>query len=303
MLSVTLRQLEYAVAVGRHGGMSAAADALNVSQPALSVAIAQLEQRVGRPLFVRRKGSAFVPSAFGRDFLDEAARLLAGVERLVDPEALLAGIRGPVVIGCFEDLAPMLLAPMLKHLAARRPGIAVSTRVGGFEALCGQLRDGSVDFAVTYDLGLDESFVRRRVALISPHAVVADGHPLAARATVGLEELAGEPLILADQGLSVRHMVGLFRRRGLSPRILHRAASLETMRSLAGNGLGVGLSYTRPAAQISYDGRPLAFVAIDAADAAEPVILVTSAPDAPSPMVADVMEEVAAMPDLPGRSG
>lgn len=51
MLSFTLRQLEYATAVARNGGMTAAAQALNVSQPALSAALAQLETLLGKPLF------------------------------------------------------------------------------------------------------------------------------------------------------------------------------------------------------------------------------------------------------------
>ncbi|EDP61989.1 transcriptional regulator, LysR family protein [alpha proteobacterium BAL199] len=300
MLSVTLRQLEYAVAIGRHGGVVAAAEALRISQPALSVAVAQLEGHLGRPLFVRRKGSSFVPTSFGRGFLEEAADLLAAVERLVDPDAVHPEARRPVVIGCFDDLAPMVLAPMLLHLRSRRPDVAVSIRVGGFEMLSEEVRCSRIDFAVTYDLGLDESFQRRRIALVSPHAVVAHDHPLAARGVVTLAELAGQPLVLADQGLSVRHMIDLFRQRGLSPRVVHRAASLETMRSMAGNGLGVGLSYTRPAALHSYDGRPLAILDIADDAAAEPVIIATSALDPPSPMMQELIEEVAAMRGLPG---
>lgn len=300
MLSVTLRQLEYAVAIVRHGGVVAAAEALRISQPALSVAVAQLEGQLGRPLFVRRKGSSFVPTAYGRGFLEEAAELLAGVERLVDPDAVHPGAGQPVVIGCFDDLAPMVLAPMLLYLRAHRPGIAVSTRVGGFEMLSEEVRCSRIDFAVTYDLGLDEGFDRRRIALIAPHAVVSADHPLAARRVVTLAELAGQPLVLADQGLSVRHMIDLFRQRGLAPRVVHRAASLETMRSMAGNGLGVGLSYTRPAAQHSYDGRPIATLRIADDAAAEPVIIATSALDPPSPMVQELIGEVAAVNWLPG---
>ncbi|MCX8510044.1 MAG: LysR family transcriptional regulator, partial [Rhodobacteraceae bacterium] len=56
MLSITLRQLEYAVAVGRAESVTLAAEALHVSQPALSVALAQLEAQLGQPLFLRRPG-------------------------------------------------------------------------------------------------------------------------------------------------------------------------------------------------------------------------------------------------------
>jgi DNA-binding transcriptional LysR family regulator len=69
---------------------------------------------------------------------------------------------------------------------------------------------------------------------------------------------------------------------------------------MAGNGLGVGLSYTRPAALHSYDGRPLAILDIADDAAAEPVIIATSALDPPSPMMQELIEEVAAMRGLPG---
>ena len=52
MLSTTLRQLDYACAIARHGGLTAAAEALHVSQPALSVALAQIERQLGQQLFL-----------------------------------------------------------------------------------------------------------------------------------------------------------------------------------------------------------------------------------------------------------
>ena len=73
MLSLTLRQIDYATAVARHGGITRAAEALHVSQPALSVALGQVEAAVGQPLFLRRAGgwewarvSSFRASALAR---------------------------------------------------------------------------------------------------------------------------------------------------------------------------------------------------------------------------------------------
>lgn len=302
MLSVTLRQLEYAVAVERHRGVSAAAVALHVSQPALSVAITQLEDRLGESVFIRRKGSPFAPTSFGREFLEEAARLLAGMERLIDPGTRLAAARRPVVIGCFEDLAPLVLAPMLLRLRDRQPETPISTRVGGFEMLFEEMQAGQMDFAITYDLGLDERFVRRQIAAVSPHAIVAKAHPFAARGTVSLAQLAEEKLILADQDLSIRHMIDLFRQRGLTPKIAHRAASLETMRSLAGNGFGIGLCYTRPQTRHSYDGKPLVLLELSDRQVAEPVIVARSAFNAPTRFVQELIEEIAAMTGLTGEA-
>ena len=85
-------------------------------------------------------------------------------------------------------------------------------------------------------------------------------------------DLATEPLVLADQGLSLGHMRALFSTAGLPLRIAHRTASLELLRSYAANGLGIGLSYTNPAARHAQDG--LALVTRPIVDAgSEPLVL------------------------------
>jgi DNA-binding transcriptional LysR family regulator len=293
MLSVTLRQLEYAVAVARHGGVTAAAAALHVSQPALSVALANLEHDLGKPLFLRRRNGPMVPTSFGRAFLDDAARHLAGVAQLMQGEG--AG-NPPVRLACFADLAPVLLAPLLRRLGQALPGIAVTPLSLGFEPLADGLLQGQIDLAITYDLGLDTGFLRHELMRIAPHAVLAATHPLAAGETVSLADLAAEPLILADQGLSLGHMRALFGHQGLNPTIAHRTATLELMRSFAANGLGVGLSYTRPAPDQSYDGRALALRPVRDAGPGEPVVLVQARANPLSHAAVQVADWITAQP-------
>lgn len=251
MLSLTLRQIEYATATARHGGMSAAATALHVSQPALSVALAQLEAHLGQPLFLRRPGGRLMPTPFGQHWLDEAAAALERLSRLADP-ARLAG--QSLRLAVFTDLAATCIGPLL---AQADRGLDLLAEPMGFEELSNALRRGRVDLALTWDLGLEAGIARQVIARIPPHAVLAPDHPLAAHDSLSLTALADQPLILTDQGLSISHMRGLFARAGLQPRIARRAASLELMRSLAANGLGVGLSYTNPAARLSQDGKAL----------------------------------------------
>ncbi|MEZ5798476.1 MAG: LysR family transcriptional regulator [Paracoccaceae bacterium] len=250
MLSITLRQLEYATAIARHGGMTSAAAALNVSQPALSVALSQLEAGLGQPLFLRRAGRVS-PTSFGAVWLAEAARQLQGLHRLMQGDMA----QTPARLAVFDDLAPGLLAPMLARLAATGP--AVTPQVLGFEALAQALLRGSIDLALTWDLGLPSQIERLELARIAPHVVLAPDHPLAALLGVSLAQLAPFPLVLTDQGLSIGHMRALFTSRGLEAQVAHRTATLELMRSFAANGLGVGLSYTRPAGGHSHDGSPL----------------------------------------------
>ena len=132
MLSITLRQLEYAVAVWRNQSVSQAAQTLNVSQPALSVALGQLEAQLGRALFLRRPGGPMLPTGFGRGFLEDAERQLAQLARLT---AHGGQSRTPVILGIFEDLAPIALAPLLRRLGLRAPDLQCQPKVEGFEGL------------------------------------------------------------------------------------------------------------------------------------------------------------------------
>jgi DNA-binding transcriptional LysR family regulator len=160
-------------------------------------------------------------------------------------------------LAVFKDLAASCLGPLLAAVGTEMPGLQLIPSLMEFEDLATALRQGKADLALTWDLGLEDDITRQTLARIPPHAVLAADHPLAKRGALTLSDLADQPLILTDQGLSISHMRALFARAGLAPRIAHRAASLDLMRSLAANGLGVGLSYTNPAGRLSQDGRAL----------------------------------------------
>jgi DNA-binding transcriptional LysR family regulator len=87
--------------------------------------------------------------------------------------------------------------------------------------------------------------------------LLPDGHPLASRPSVALEDLVEESLVLLDVAPSHDYFVSLFRERGLEPRLGLRTGSLEMVRGLVGHGLGYSLLATKPANNMSYDGRAL----------------------------------------------
>lgn len=276
MLSLTLRQLEYAVAIGQQGGLTAAAEMLHVSQPALSVALAQLEHHLGQPLFLRRPGGPMVPTGFGADWLAEAARHLTSLTHL-----MTAPRQTPLRLAVFEELAPALLAPLLAEAA--RVGRTLDARPMGFAAVAEALKSGAVDAAVSWVLGLPPGLRLHTLAQIAPYAVLAADHPLAARESLTLGDLGAEPLVLTDQDLSIAHLQVLFHKARVPCNIAHRVATLDLMRSFAANGLGVGISYTQPAPRISHDGKPLILRALtDAGTEAVVLAARTAAADLPA---------------------
>ncbi len=300
MLYITLRQLEYAVAVADHGSLTEAADALNVSQPSLSVAITLVEEHLGSKLFIRRKGAAHRITARGESFVADARDVLEKAARLENPASTTADSAHPIRLGIFEDLAPRFLGPLIIELKTSLPDIRILPTVADFATLAKESRHGQLDLVITYDLGLDATFERTVLSHVQPSAFLSTDDELADVQTVSLKQLASRPLILSDEGLSIQYVLRLFKSKGYRPRVDYRVASLEVMRSLAANGLGVGISYTVPPAPISYDARPVNAVPITDIEAREPVVLAWPSHVVPSSEMACVTDFLAVSPIFAG---
>lgn len=288
MLYLTLRQYEYVTAIAREGSLSGAAADVNVSQPALSAALSRIETHLGITLFARRKGSSLRLTAEGRAFVAQAQALL-NQAAAIEGRSQIRPAPDALVLGCLVDLAPYLLAPALHLMRERFEPVAVSYRIDGFEGLTHGLIAGQVDLAVTYDLGLDSGFHRREIGRARPFAYVAADHVLAGRVSIGLAELADFPLILFREGMSAQHMLALFRAAGVRPYVAHRAASLETLRSLAAHGEGVGLSYSRPPGNVSYDNLPVRAIPVQDDDAGETLVLTRHGTGPVNPLMTQIM--------------
>ena len=116
-----LRQLEYYVAVVQHGSILQAASALNLSQPPLSVAMKQLEQELGTPLFFRGARRIQLTAA-GERFYQRALDILSLTE---DTRREITGYAqgqgGVLRLGAVSSSAASLLYPRLFHFAAQHP--------------------------------------------------------------------------------------------------------------------------------------------------------------------------------------
>lgn len=256
-MTLTLRQLRYAQAAARYGNVTTAAKVLHVSQPSVSMAITQIEDHFGKPVFVRQRGSGVSLTAFGHVVMAKARQLLADAEALETLGDADSGLRGELVLGCFEDLAPYCVPSILARLRRRCPAIDVVVREEGFDTLGRHLDDGATDLAISYDLGLPASATATILCELAPQALLPSDHPLAARETVTMAELGGEPLILTDQAQSWQHVLELFHLCNVRPTQAIRTGSFELQRAMVANGLGVALTYSRPYGDFSYDGRPL----------------------------------------------
>lgn len=256
-MNFTLRQLRYALAAAKHGNLTLAAEELHVSQPSISTAITELEGLYGQPLFVRQRGLGVSLTPFGRTVMAQAKRVLAEARTFADIGSQADDFAGDLVLGCYADLAPYCLPQILKRLQQASPRVRVDMREGGFEYLGKRLGEGTLELALTYDLGLPANMERVELCQLTAHALLAADHPLAAERQVDMVALSACNLVVMDQIHSWQHILDLFNAFGLVPASVQPTHSFEFQRSLVANGFGVALTYTRPFGDHSYDGQPL----------------------------------------------
>lgn len=262
LMKITLRHLRYALGVARHGNITAAAERLNVSQPAISAALKEFEEHLGQVLFVRQRGQGVTLTPFGRLAIEKAEQIVASVRELENLANDDFTLSGEITLACFEDLAPYYLPKLLHNLKTHHPDIHVTIREYGFDQISKQLSNGNLDAALSYDLGLPDDVQSTILCELPAHVLLPVTHPLAAHREVSLKQLCDYPLVLTEQAYSAQHFLDLFRFHGLLPQHVSRTASFELQRGLVANGFGVAVAYTRPFGDHSYDGQPLAVLPI-----------------------------------------
>ncbi|MGA2342152.1 MAG: LysR substrate-binding domain-containing protein [Steroidobacteraceae bacterium] len=188
-----------------------------------------------------------------------------------DPEA--SG--GTLALGCFQIFAPYIVPAIVARMTKLDPAFSLSLLEADQRHLLASLRSGEVEVALLYDFYLGEGIRAERLAELVPYVLLPEGHPLADRSALTLEDLASEPLILLDLEPSRDYFLSLFRAHGLAPRIGQRTRSLEMVRGLVGHGLGYGLLATKPANNMSYDGRALVTRPLASAAATSRLVLAT----------------------------
>lgn len=216
MVRFTLRQCAYFRAVAQQGGIAQAARVLNISQPSVAQAIDKLEAVTGLVLFERHHARGLTLTLQGRLFLEHVSRLddmAHQVER--EAAALASETAGEIRLGVFLTLSPFYAAGLIRSFTDMAEQVTVRQQEMSLAQLTDALRDGSIDFALTYDYGAKaDDLVFRELAALKPMTVVARDHPFAARGRVDLAELADHPYVMFYAPGSRSYFEGLLARGG-----------------------------------------------------------------------------------------
>lgn len=239
-----LRHLRTFAAVAERGSFSAAADALGITQPAVSQQIQALEREIGEPL-IDRSGRGARLTERGRSVHRHAQRMLALDEEFT--RELRAGdgeLAGSLVVGSSTGLGEQVLPLLLGDFRREHPRVAVTLRVEATGTVVQRVADRELELGVVgaelpHRSLVYEPFLRDRIVLAVP-----PGHRFAGR-TVSLEELCAEPLIVMQQGAGVRTVIeDELRRAGVRPRDLRVEMELGLQESVkAAVEAGYGVSF------------------------------------------------------------
>ncbi len=239
---MNLRDLQYLVALADHRHFGRAAAACFVSQPTLSTQIRKLEEELGVALVERAPRKVMLTPA-GREMAERARRVLAEVAQMKeaarrsrDPEA------GSVRLGIFPTLGPYLLPHVVAAVRERFPRLELLLVEEKTPVLLERLHEGKLDAALLalplHDDQLHVEFLFEEPFLLA----VPAHHRLAGKDALAVDDLAGERLLLLEDGHCLRDQaLDVCRLAGAGEKAEFRATSLETLRQMVAANVGVTL--------------------------------------------------------------
>ena len=239
---MNLRDLQYLVALAEQRHFGRAAEACFVSQPTLSMQIRKLEDELGVALFERAPRKVMLTPA-GHEVLERARRILSEVEQMKeaarrskDPEA------GSLRLGVFPTLGPYLLPHVVPQLRERFPQLQLLLVEEKSDVLLERLREGRLDAALLA-LPVQDEQLHAQFLFEEPFVLAAPAqHPLAREASLSVDALNDETLLLLEDGHCLRDQaLDVCRRSGAQEKAGFRATSLETLRQMVAAGAGVTL--------------------------------------------------------------
>ncbi len=250
-LHLDLPQLRAAIAVREQGTVTRAAEALGLTQPAVSRLVATLEAELGFAVFERIR-KRLLPSERGRSFLDEAQSALRGLGRLsVLARELERGRRGVLRVGAIPALAHGILARAVALHAKQHPDIVIEIEQLPRERQLEELRAGRLDVALA---ALPFSGGGLRIQPVfegDAMCFLPAGHRLARRRTIRPADLGTETLVLGREDSILRQRVeDAFRQAGVALRLGMTTDSTPLIATLVAAGAGVAVSHPMPSGSL-----------------------------------------------------
>ncbi|WP_119166608.1 LysR family transcriptional regulator [Algihabitans albus] len=240
-MSVSFRHIRYFLAAAEAGQISRAAIDLGVSQSAVTAAVKDLEQRVGTKLFERHAQGVSL-TLEGSRFVGHARNIVTSVNEALRLEKDSAReVTGKVRVGVTYTVAGYFLPQQLARFSRSFPGVTVELREAPRASIEEDLVAGRLDTAVLLTSNIEtrdrldkETLIRSRRRLWLPL-----DHPLQQAEQIDLADLVEEPYVMLTVDEAAQTAGRYWERANLTPRVIFETSSVEAVRSLVANGMGI----------------------------------------------------------------
>jgi DNA-binding transcriptional LysR family regulator len=243
---LNLVRLKVLTEVVQRGSFSAAADALDYTQSAVSQAVARLEAETGATLLVRDRRGVRATAA-GATLLQHADTIFTQVQAAEDDLAAVLGVRGGRLrIASFPSAGATLMPQAVAAFRHLHPEVELSLGEGEPEDIAPRLRAGEFDLALLFEFPGDASQFGGLASTALIHdplwVAVPGNHPLARKRGLGLLDLRNEDWVQTSAASPcARHVVRVCLEAGFEPRVSFESDDYETVQGLVAAGVGVAL--------------------------------------------------------------
>lgn len=239
------RQLEYFLAVAKELNFTKAAEAMFVSQTAVTQQIKVLEEQLGVRLFERTKRKVALTPA-GKVFQDEAAGILSRMDIAMQrTREVSSGFTGSLNIGFTLGVGNTEVSERIQAFHQKYPNISMKFKNSSPSMLMKMLKAGEVDLVLMpmFDEASYEGIAYRKIAWDNLIAVLPKNHILAQKQYITWKDLKDEPLILASSPENEigegKMILEKFLQRGYTPRVLESIEDVETIFFMITVNMGV----------------------------------------------------------------
>src|SRR5271155_1663681 len=232
--------------VARRGSFSAAADALDYTQSAISQQIAALEQEAGMTLLQRHPRGVSLTAA-GQTLVGHAEGILARLESAEAALGAIAGLRGGRLrMASFPTAGATLMPLAIAAFRASSPDVELTLAEGEPEQIVPRLRAGELDLALLFEFDgetpLQEDMTRTELLEDPMYLALPVAHPLAAQERLRLQDLAAEAWVqTSSSSPCARHVVRSCHAAGFEPNVAFESDDYQTVQGLVAAGVGVAL--------------------------------------------------------------
>lgn len=241
---MTLDQLRYFQAVCKYDGVSRAAEVLNISQPSVSNAIANLEREFGVELFIRQRKKLMLTED-GRILAELTEKLLSQADETVRTMRELGGKSKVLRLGVPPMIGSLVLPLLYGEHFKRYQQLQVHIVEDDSSGLRKLLTDNQIDMAFlphTYPFGGD--LCAELLAELQNVCCVNKAHRFASRKSIRFEELEGEPLVLFKNSFfQTERILDEFSRQSLTPNVLLDTAQLSTVQNMVASSMAIGFMF------------------------------------------------------------